>query len=142
MATISGKDLLDNPQDDDIDNTVNEMPSASDTPFDKGFGLLSETEGVRLEIMTRTTLEMAKAGTIALAHKERFPNKRFIVNLYEQAMRHAISIQGRGRQEVATTVQAFSGATASYYDADAEKTKSEDRSSFIPIGKGNDNDST
>lgn len=140
MARISGKDLLENPQNEDYDDDIGEMPSASDTPFDKGFGLLSETEGVRLEIMTRTTPEMAKAGSIALAHRERFPNMHFITRLYEQGMRHAISIRGMGRQEVATTVQAFSGATASYYDADAEKQKSEDRVSYIPLGKGNDND--
>lgn len=139
MPKISGKDLLDNPQ-DEYDEEVGEMQSVSDTPFDKGFGLLSETQGERLEIMTRTNPAIARAGSIALAYKHRFPNNKFIQALYEQTERHAISIGGQGRKEVAVTVQAFSGATASYYDADAEKQKADDRSSYIPIGKVNDND--
>lgn len=142
MAMKTGKDLLDDPMCDNTDDTIEEMPQSSDTPFDKGFDLLSTIDGKQLEIMTRTNPEIASAGTITLAHAKRFPQMTFMTELYDQIMRHAISIHGRGRQEIATTVQAFSGAQASYYDADAEKSKSEDRSSFISFGGEKDrNDS-
>lgn len=130
----TGDDLLSEPLTRDEDETIDEMPDVSDTPFDKGFDLLSTTNGDRLEIMTRTNPAIAKAGTIALAHSMRFPRMSFIPSLYEQTMRHAVSINGKGRQEIATTVQAYSGAQASYYDADAEKAKTDDKSSFISFG--------
>lgn len=130
---INGQDLLDQHAYDEQIDDCPDIPTVSETPFDKGFDLLSETDGKRLDIMMRTTPAIVKAGGVTLAHQKRFPHMRFIPELYSQLQRYTVSIGGKGRNEIVTTVQAGAGVPPTYY----ENKSDDDKRSFIPLG---DND--
>lgn len=90
------------------------MPEA--TPFDKATDLLAETKGETLELMCRTTNEVAEATAIAYAMIYRF-HSSYINGRIEQIQRLTVSNGGKGRAEVVQSLQAGSGVSDGFYEA-------------------------
>ena len=57
MATRPASDLLENPRVTD----VGDMPDATTMPFDRAVEMLSYESGIKLELMTRTSPQIADA---------------------------------------------------------------------------------
>lgn len=89
---------------------------SGDTPFDQAIDLLSRTRGDSLELMCRTTHEVAEATAVAYSMVARF-GTRYVQGRIEQIQRLTVSIQGKGRAEVVQSLQAGSGVSDAYYEA-------------------------
>lgn len=90
-------------------------PSGPDPPVAKGMGYLTKTDGVSLEILTRTNREIVFAIAAGSAFALRY-NSGYIKNKVEQVERLAISSGGLGRQEIIQVVQAGGQLPDTYYE--------------------------
>lgn len=90
-------------------------PSTPDPPVSKGMGYLTKTDGLALEILTRTNGEIVKAIAAGYAFAVRY-NSPYIRNKIEQIERLAISSGGKGRQEVIDVVHAGGTLSDAFYD--------------------------
>lgn len=93
-------------------------PSAPDPPVSKGMGYLTKTDGLALEILTRTNGEIVKAIAAGYAFAVRY-NSPYIKNKIEQIERLAISSGGKGRQEVIDVVHAGGAMSDAFYERDS-----------------------
>lgn len=100
---------------DMLDDPFHFDPSAPDPPVSKGMGYLTKTDGLALEILTRTNREIVSAINAGYAFAVRY-NSPYIRNKIEQLERLAISAGGRGRQEVIDVVRAGGQMTDAFYD--------------------------
>ena len=110
MTQKTGGDLLDNPDEFPMDD-----PVGLQTPFDKATDLLSTTEGKTLEIMTRTTQEIAEAAAISYGLSTMF-GLSYIKGRMEQIERLAISRGGQGRTDIVDSLKAGSGVSDGFYE--------------------------
>lgn len=108
MVRRIATDLLRNPQIRD----VGDMPEAEgDTPYDKALDMLSVLQGPQLEIMTRTNARMIDAANVAYNIYMNF-HSEYIIGRFNQIMRFAVSLQGKGRTEVVDSLKAGAAAVA------------------------------
>lgn len=91
-------------------------PSAPDPPVSKGMGYLTKTDGVALEILTRTNREIIQAISAGYAYAVRY-NSPYIRSKIEQIERLAISSGGKGRQELIDVVHAGGSLPDAFYGA-------------------------
>lgn len=106
-------DLLDNPIVDEC-----EAFTPQPTPFDKGFDILSETAGERLELMTRTDSRIIDACQLGYTVVARF-GSAYVGNRVNQLMRLAISKNGRGREEIVESIKAGAGVPDTFYEGNS-----------------------
>lgn len=90
-------------------------PRSPDPPVAKGMGYLTKTDGVSLEILTRTNKEIVMAIAAGSSFAIRY-NSPYIKNKIEQVERLAISAGGMGRQEIIQVVQAGGQLSDAYYE--------------------------
>ena len=81
----------------------------TETAYDKALSILTETGDDQLELMTRTTPIIAKAGAISYSMTSTF-RSTYIAGRYNQIMRLAVSYGGKGRDEIVRSLGANSGA--------------------------------
>ena len=101
MASKPASDLLNNP----IDREVGETPTATVVPFDRAVELLSSKEGQMLELMTRTTPQIADACNVAYNLIARYDSD-YIRGRIDMIMRLAVSQKGEGRKEIDDSLKA------------------------------------
>lgn len=89
-------------------------PKAPDPPVSKGMGYLTKTDGVALEILTRTNRDIVRAISAGYAYSVRY-NSPYIRSKIEQIERLAISSGGKGRQELIDVVHAGGTMPDAYY---------------------------
>lgn len=103
-------DLIADPM---ISETAN--PFSSATPFDKAYDILSETQGDRLELMTRTDTRVVDACQLGYTLVARFGSP-YVSGRVNQLMRLAISKEGEGRKEIVESLKAGAGVPDGYYE--------------------------
>lgn len=108
--SLTGMDLYSNPEEEDTGGE-----RAPDTPFDTAVGLLSSTEGKRLELMCRATKSIAEAAEVSYNMIYRF-RSQYIKGRMEQIERLSVSISGQGRGEIVQSLQAGSGVPDAFYE--------------------------
>lgn len=106
-------DLLDRP---DIPE-VGDMPeTVPDTPYAMAFDMLSALRGEKLEIMTRTNFRLVQAAQVSYNMIAQF-NSRYIAGETEQIERFAVSMGGKGREEIVESLRAGGDMPDAYYEA-------------------------
>ena len=90
-------------------------PTRPDPPVSKGMGYLTKTDGLALEILTRTNKDIVAAIAAGYAYAVRY-NSPYIKNKIEQLERLAISAGGKGRQELIDVVHAGGALPDAFYD--------------------------
>lgn len=108
----SGGDLLDDPMELDDEETMGGIQA----PFDRATDLLATTRGETLEIMTRTTQEIAEAAAISYGLSTMF-DLPYINGRMAQIERLAISRGGQGRNDIVDALKAGSGVSDGFYEA-------------------------
>lgn len=93
-------------------------PHQPDPPVSKGMGYLTKTDGLALEILTRTNRDIVNAIAAGYAFAVRY-NSPYIRNKIEQIERLAISSGGKGRQELIDVVHAGGQMTDAFYDRES-----------------------
>lgn len=97
-------ELMENPR---LPMAQNDIPS--ETSYDKALNILTVTEDEGLEIMTRATPISAKASAVAYSMIFTF-NSRYTGGRINQINRLAVSMGGKGREEIVRSLSANSGA--------------------------------
>ena len=80
-----------------------------ETSYDKALNILTVTEDEGLEIMTRATPISAKASAVAYSMCFTF-RSRYTKGRIDQINRLAVSMGGKGREEIVSSLSANSGA--------------------------------
>lgn len=106
-------DLLDNPLVGDYDTP----PEEQATPFDKTHRSLTATGGKPLELMTRTTPQLAAAISSSGNYIFNF-NSRYIRDRSDRLMRLHVSVGGQGRAEMVQALQSGAGVPGEFYADD------------------------
>ena len=91
---------------------------AQDPPVSKGMEILSTLDGVRLETVTRTNRQIVEGITAGSAYVARY-NSPYIQARRDRLMRLAISMGGKGREEIIEIVKAGGQMADAYYERDA-----------------------
>lgn len=105
-------DDLESAYDELIDNPIlppQEIVGEQETSYSKALGVLTETEGPLLEMMTRTNPISARAFAINFAMIATF-RSHFIAGQDDLLKRALVSMGGEGRKEVVSSLSASSGA--------------------------------
>jgi len=97
-------ELMENPR---LPMAQNDIPS--ETSYDKALNILTVTEDEGLEIMTRATPISAKASAVAYSMIFTF-RSRYTGGRINQINRLAVSMGGKGREEIVRSLSANSGA--------------------------------
>lgn len=129
-------ELLDNPAiEDEFEMEESSYDSdSSGTPFDKSFNVLTCTSGDYLELMTRTTPQLAQA--IGVGYNLLFNfRSRYIRGRLDTIMRLHVSMEGKGRAEMVQALQAGSGVPGEYFDQGNGTMHS-----FVDVGSDDDPD--
>ena len=103
---------LESAYDELIDNPIlppQEIVGEQETSYSKALGVLTETEGPLLEMMTRTNPVSARAFAINFAMISTF-RSNFIAGQDDLLKRALVSMGGEGRKEVVNSLSANSGA--------------------------------
>lgn len=106
------EDDLESAYDELIENPVlppQEIIGEQETSYSKALGVLTETDGPLLEMMTRTNPVSAKAFAINYAMISTFRSS-FIMGQDDLLKRALVSMGGKGREEVVSSLSANSGA--------------------------------
>lgn len=90
--------------------------SGVETPFNQAIDLLAVTNDEELELMCRTTKEVAEATAIGYSMAFRF-GSRYITGRIAQIQRLTVSNGGKGRAEVVQSLQAGAGVSDGFYEA-------------------------
>ncbi len=101
MATRPASDLLENPRVTD----VGDMPDATTMPFDRAVEMLSYESGIKLELMTRTSPQIADACNVAYNLILRYDSD-YLRGQIDMIMRLAVSQKGEGRKEIVESLKA------------------------------------
>lgn len=109
----SGSELEDDPHIGYGD--IGAMASA-ETPFNQAVDLLATTGEEELELMCRTTREVAEAAAIGYSMIFRF-NSRYVGGRIAQIERLTVSNGGKGRDEIVRSLQAGSGVSDGFYES-------------------------
>ena len=110
----SATDLLDNPL---VDETPFEEEPEQTTPFDKTHRSLTATGGKMLELMTRTTPQLAAAISTSSNYLFNFKS-RYIQDRSDRLMRLHVSVNGQGRSEMVQALQSGAGVPGEFYADD------------------------
>lgn len=102
-------DLLSNPQ------TIAKTPSKPDAPVSVVLKNLMTTEGKELEVLTRTNPNLANAAQIGFIFATIYGSK-YIASRVELIERLAISMEGKGREEQISALQAGGKLPDAYFD--------------------------
>lgn len=97
-------ELMENPR---LPQSRGEMPM--ETSYDKALNILTVIEDEPLEIMTRATPISAKASAVAYSMCFTF-RSRYTKGRIDQINRLAVSMGGKGRDEIVRSLSANSGA--------------------------------
>lgn len=108
MAARSAQDLLDNPMTDES------TTSARTPPVNKAISYLAVTDGLNLEILTRTNRPIVAAIDAGTVYTIRY-RSRYIMQRIQQMERLAISSDGLGRTEMIEAVRAGGSMPDSFY---------------------------
>lgn len=103
---------LESAYDELIDNPIlppQEIVGEQETSYSKALGVLTETDGPLLEMMTRTNPISARAFAINFAMISTF-RSNFIAGQDDLLKRALVSMGGEGRKEVVNSLSANSGA--------------------------------
>lgn len=87
---------------------------AQEPPVSKGMEILSTLDGDRLETVTRTNRAIVAGINAGTAYVARY-NSIYIRQRTERLMRLAISMGGKGRQDIVDLVKAGGTMTDAYY---------------------------
>lgn len=111
----TGADLLneDYESEEDISIAPNNM---GDTPFNQTVDYLAKTGGPELELFCRSNKGLIEAAEVAYAEIYRFHSK-YVEGMMNQIMRFSVSANGKGREELVTSLQAGSGVPDGYYES-------------------------
>jgi hypothetical protein len=91
-------------------------PGDMETPFTQAIDLLAVTGDKELELMHRSTRQIADAAAISYNMIYRF-GTRYMRGYIEQIERFSVSMGGRGREEVVQSLQAGSGVPDAFYES-------------------------
>lgn len=103
---------MDSAYDELIDNPIlppQEIIGEQETSYSKALGVLTETDGPVLEMMTRTNPISARSFAINYAMIHTFRSS-FIMGQDDLLKRALVSMGGKGREEVVSSLSASSGA--------------------------------
>lgn len=105
----TASDLLADP------HAVTPRNSKPDAPITVVLGNLTTVDGKKLEILTRTNPNLAEAAQIGFIFSTMF-NSKYVSNRVELIERLAISMDGKGREEQISALQAGGKLPDSYFD--------------------------
>lgn len=118
-------ELMENPR---LPQSRGELPT--ETSYDKALNILTVIEDEPLEIMTRATPISAKASAVAYSMCFTF-RSRYTKGRIDQINRLAVSMGGKGRDEIVRSLSANSGA----FEIPGGDMSGADSSPFMPASE-------